>query len=100
MQVQNYVSKQSRPKQAIKDTIDQMTTGLAPSVKDRVAALLWRFEDVIALNDNDLGRTHLVSHHIDTADARPVRQLARRLPFHLHEEVRGLVDNMLSQGNH
>ena len=97
-QVQNSVSKQSRPKQAIKDTIDQMTTGLAPSVKDRVAALLWRFEDVIALNDNDLGRTHLVSHRIETADARPVRQLARRLPFHLHEEVRGLVDNMLSQG--
>ena len=95
-QIQNSVS--SRPKQAIKDTIDQMTTGLAPSVKDRVAALLWRFEDVIALNDNDLGRTPLVSHRIDMADARPVRQLARRLPFHLHEEVRGLVDNMLSQG--
>ena len=63
-----------------------------------MAALLWRFEDVIGLNDNDLGRTHLVSHRIDTADARPVRQLARRLPFHLHQEVRGLVDNMLSQG--
>ena len=74
-----------------------MTTGLA---RTEVAALLWRFEDVIALNDNDLGRTHLVSHRIDTADARPVRQLARRLPFHLHEEVRGLVDNMLSPGNH
>ena len=63
-----------------------------------MAALLWRFEDVIGLNDNDLGRTHLVSHRIDTADARPVRQLARRLPFHLHQEVRGLVDYMLSQG--
>ena len=63
-----------------------------------MAALLWRFEDVIALNDNDLGRTHLVSHRIDTADARPVCQLARRLPFHLHEQVRGLVDNMLTQG--
>ena len=61
-QVQKSVSKQSRLKQAVKDTIDQMTTGLVPSVKDRVAALLWRFEDVIALNDNDLGRTHLVSH--------------------------------------
>eukprot|EP00731_Ephydatia_muelleri_P022917 Em0015g500a len=66
----------------------QKSVSLAPSVKDRVAALLWRFEDVIGLNDNDLGRTHLVSHRIDKADARPVRQLARRLPFHLHQEVR------------
>lgn len=31
-----------------------MTTGLAPSVKDRVAALLWGFQDLIALNDNNL----------------------------------------------
>eukprot|EP00731_Ephydatia_muelleri_P001300 Em0001g1300a len=46
----------------------QNSVSLAPSVKDRVAALLWRFEDVIALNDNDLGHTHLGSHRIDTAD--------------------------------
>ena len=51
-----------------------MTTSLAPSVKDRVATLLWLFEDIIALNDNDLGRTNLASHRIDIAGARPVRQ--------------------------
>ena len=90
--------KQSRPKQAIKDIIGQMTSSLAPGVQESVAALLWKYQDVIALNDNDLGCTQLLGHRIDTSDALPVRQPARRLPFHQQGEVRGLIDDMLSRG--
>ncbi|KAL5505134.1 hypothetical protein EMCRGX_G006515 [Ephydatia muelleri] len=74
-----------------------MTSSLAPGVRDRVIALLWKYQDVIAINDNDLGHTQLLGHCIDTSDALPVRQPARRLPFHQQEEVRGLID-LLSQG--
>ena len=65
--------KQSEPKQAIKDTIGQMTSSLAPGVQDRVAALLWKYQEVIALNDNDLGCTQLLGHRINTS---PVHQPA------------------------
>ena len=75
-----------------------MTSSLAPGVQDRVAALLWKYQDLIALNDNDLGCTQLLGHRIDTSDALPVRQPARRLPFHQQGEVRGLIDDMLSRG--
>ena len=74
-----------------------MTSSLAPGVRDRVIALLWKYQDVIAINDNDLGHTQQLGHCIDTSDALPVRQPARRLPFHQQEEVRGLID-LLSQG--
>ena len=90
--------KRSRSKQVIKDTIGQMTSSLTPGVQDRVAALLWKYQDVIALNDNDLGSTQLLGHRIDTSDALPVRQPARRLRFHQQGEVRGLIDDMLSRG--
>ena len=75
-----------------------MTDSLAPDVREKVADLLWQFQDVIALDDSDLGRTRLTSHQINTGDTQPVRQQARRLPFHQQQEVHGLLDDMLSQG--
>ena len=63
-----------------------------------MAPLLRQLEDVIALDDNDLGHTRSTSHQINTANTQPVRQQARRLPFHQQLEVRGLLDDMLSQG--
>eukprot|EP00731_Ephydatia_muelleri_P004524 Em0002g700a len=59
-----------------------------------------QFEDVIALDDSDLGRTRSTSHQINTGNTQPVRQQARRLPFHQQQEVRGLLDDMLSQVYH
>ena len=94
--VQYPVCKQST--QSVQHSIQQMTDSLAPDVREKVANLLWQFQDVIALDDSDLGRTRLTSHQINTGDTQPVRQQARRLPFHQQQEVRGLLDDMLSQG--
>ncbi|KAL5476072.1 hypothetical protein EMCRGX_G025975, partial [Ephydatia muelleri] len=94
--VQYPVCKQST--WSVQHSIQQMTDSLAPDVREKVADLLWQFQDVIALDDSDLGRTRLTSHQINTGDTQPVRQQARRLPFHQQQEVRGLLDDMLSQG--
>ena len=52
--------------------------------------------DVFALSDEELGETDLVSHIIDTGDAKPVKTLPRRLPYalraELEEEMRKLMD--------
>ena len=44
------------------------------------------------------GRTHLVYHKIDTGDAVPIRQSARRLPYFQREEVRKTIEDMLKRG--
>ena len=53
--VQYPVCKQST--QSVQHSIQQMTDSLAPDVREKVADLLWQFQDVIALDDSDLGRT-------------------------------------------
>ena len=67
--------------------------------KQQLKLLLEEFWDVISVDDDDLGRTELVYHKIDTGYARLVRQPARRLPFHQKEEVHHhhLLDDMLSR---
>ena len=40
----------------------------------------------------------MIRHKIDTQGATPVRQPARRLPFHQRNEVRQMLDQMLQQG--
>jgi hypothetical protein len=46
----------------------------------------------------ELGRTNVVYHKIDTGDARPKRQSARRSPHHQREEARRQVEDMLDKG--
>ena len=53
---------------------------------------------VISTGDDDLGRTTLVQHRIDTGDAAPIRQPLRRLAPCQREDVQKLVSNMLKRG--
>ena len=57
-----------------------------------------RYSDVITLHSGDLGRTGIVHHKIATGEAHPVKQPARRLPFHQREAVKQMLDDMLKQG--
>ena len=43
----------------------------------------------------DIGRTSLVTHQINTSDARPIRQQPRRLPLHKKLEAEKEITNML-----
>ena len=63
-----------------------------------MAALVAQFQDVFAMEDEELGATHLARHHIDTGDAEPIKQYARRIPHSLRMEVRDLVNDMLDRG--
>ena len=46
-------------------------------------------------SDDDLGHTRLLYHHIHTGDMQPICQCARCLPFHLHSQLRKLLNDML-----
>ena len=53
---------------------------------------------IFALNDDELGQTTLVEHHIDTGNSRPIY----RQSYHVSPAVRVSIDNhvqeMLDQG--
>ena len=71
---------------------------LSTTQKDAAMSLLAEFESSFAENNDDFGRTSLVYHGIDTQGATPIRQQPRRLPYHRRDEVRKLLDSMLSRG--
>jgi transposase InsO family protein len=48
--------------------------------KQQLRELLRRYQKVMAPPDVSLGTTHMVEHRIDTGEARPIKQAARRLP--------------------
>ena len=56
--------------------------------------LLYKYQDVFMKNEYDLGRTHLVEHHIHTCDAHPMKLLPRRSPLTFavedHTEIKKL----------
>ena len=60
--------------------------------------LLTDCADAFSLNENDLGRTAILTHRIATNGARPVRQpLRRHPPAHL-DAILEHVSNILQQG--
>eukprot|EP00731_Ephydatia_muelleri_P031379 Em0022g893a len=68
---------------------------LSSEERKQLKELLHRFSDVISLSDSDIGRTEMIQHHINTENAKPVKQAPRRLPFHHLKEVKKLVESML-----
>jgi len=52
-----------------------------PRQKEKVSELVNEFEMIFSKGDNDLGRTSLVSHEINTQGADPVYQRAYRVPL-------------------
>lgn len=53
---------------------------------------------VFAKSKTDLGKTNIVSHKINTGDARPIKQQPRRIPLHKKEAARQEVQRMLKAG--
>ena len=59
--------------------------------------LLKRHSDAFAKSKNDLGRSDLIKHKINTGDAVPIKQNPRRLPFAKRKETDREIQRMLRQ---
>ena len=66
--------------------------------RQKITELLEKNADLFAKNDSELGRTHLVTAHIDTGDHPPIKQNPYRLPFLQRKLVEEHVDKMLKDG--
>ena len=71
---------------------------LSETAKAGLRTLLRKHSRLFAESDDDLGRTHLVQHDIQTGEAAPIRQLPRRVPEAQREIMEEEVAKMLRQG--
>ena len=63
----------------------------------KLRKLLKEYSDIFAVDSNDIGRTNVVKHHIDTGDEQPVKQRARRLPMVQLEELKKQIEDLKSK---
>ena len=73
-------------------------TDLTDEQKKKFKQFLSENQDVFALNDTDLGRTHLLEHRIETKDHPPISQKPYPVPHSLRGIIKEHIDKMLKQG--
>ena len=82
-----------------------LTSMLDNAIKDHskreqteIKELLIKFQDIFSKDELDIGRTNLTEHSINTGDASPIKQRARREPLAFAGEERKAIDGLLKQG--
>ena len=66
--------------EVIDEMVSKVDSSITESAKEQLRQLLKRYSSVVSLHELDLSWTDLVTHTIDTGDARPIRQKLRRYP--------------------
>lgn len=65
-------------------------------MRDEAVRLITQHSDVFAVSDLDLGEFAAIEHHIETAEALPVKQRMHRTPAVFQGEEEGYLDRMLA----
>ena len=78
--------------------LDDSSRDLTMLERQKVAILLGEYHDVFSSSDNDLGKTSLAEHRIETGDNQPVKVPPRRVPIHKRGEVEDTVKRLSDQG--
>ena len=66
--------------------------------REKLLALLRRYEHCFATSEFDLGKTDMIEHTIDTGNARPISQPPRRHAFKERTLIQAQVKDMLDKG--
>jgi hypothetical protein len=74
-----------------RNSVEDLTTEYQ---KTKVYNLLCNNADLFSKGSNDIGRTDLVKHKINTGSAKPIKQAPRRLPFAKREAADQAVAEM------
>ena len=82
----------------LKDLYDRCTVNLTEGNKMKAKQLLIKYSRLFSATDEDVGRTNIVKHKINTGTHDPVKQPPRRLPVSMQEEVKGHIADMLQRG--
>lgn len=66
--------------------------------KEKLGTLIHKYQDVFDVWEGKRGRTKVIQHTINTVDAQPIRQSARRLPLAKREEADRIIRDMEKEG--
>ena len=77
--------------------VDLADADLTDSQKAKLQGLCNEYRDIFALSPQELGRTNLVQHHINTGDHPPIRQRTYRVPEAQKRRIEQCIDEMLEQ---
>ena len=81
-------------KERLKAWISEDQHVLNSSDQKELGTLLSEFHEAFSLDDDERGETDLVQLTIDTGDAPPVRQSARRIPMAAQQDLAQLLESM------
>ena len=90
--------KVDRTPEYIEKLIDGVDDAAPESATITLRQLLKSYRHVFSESECDLGHTDIVTHRIDTGNARPFRQQLRRFPPAQLEAISEHLENMLQQG--
>ena len=71
---------------------------LTPVQREELHQFFGEQHEAFSLEPNERGQSDVLNMEIDTGDARPKRQPARRMPFALWEEVAKQLQSMQETG--
>ena len=77
--------------------VEQSSKHLPKDKTETVRSLINEYKDLFATSDQDLGRTNIVRHKINTGSNIPVKQPPRRTPIAMRAEVDKHIDEMLQK---
>mgnify|MGYP000034807019 CR=1 FL=1 len=80
------------------DLYERSKANLSEEFHEEVKACLVEFQDVFSSGEDDIGRTDVVKHHINTGDARPIKERPRRHPLCNQQEIMRQVDDLQRRG--
>ena len=73
-------------------------TAVSDAGKRVLKRQITEYSDIFSKNEDDIGKTNMLKHHISTGDAEPVLQRPRRIPLRLREEVERQKNKMPKEG--
>lgn len=72
--------------------------GLNSDQQQQLRQFLMRWQHVFSSHEEDYGCTDVVTHHIPTGEAPPIRERYRPVPPTLYKEIKTLLQGMLESG--
>ena len=86
-------------KRVLREYLDSRATSMGTTTKEcqQVLSFLEQYHDIFSLTESEREETDLVEMTIETGDATPKKQAARRLPFAVRKEVARQLENMQEQ---
>lgn len=79
-------------------TVNDLYVTLNQTERESIMKVLNKFRKVFAFNDNELGRTNLVDHSIDTGDSKPIHLRPYRIPHSQRKLLESQIETMCANG--